>query len=335
MPTYCRGKPARCHFLNVGQGEATLISCPGKRTHILIDSGESDRRYPQAKKLFLNALDRFLEANSEIASVIHTHSHSDHISGLKHLIGKKKIRQFIDNGDDNPNSNQEEQLRNQVRRAGIVYQSTKHKKLPSLDICQEVPQDMRPRLDFIHLAPEDYKRIGCPANLNDCSIVLRLQHGKISLLLLADVTQTWEARALMNLSVRSSLKSTILKIGHHGVESSSRAFLKAVDPEVAVLSTGAPDLGTTATYGYPRAKVIKRISEFFKSKQNDRSDLTSNNQQQLTSCIWDGSSCKWTNLPKSERLFSSAHAGTIEMHITQNSVCINGERTAQSFFLGT
>jgi competence protein ComEC len=85
-------------------------------------------------------------------------------------------------------------------------------------------------------------------------VVLRVTLGEISFLLTGDI----EAGVEQGLVAHSSaLAATVLKVPHHGGDtSSSRAFLEAVDPQVAVISVGADN-----RFGHPAPGVLARYAE--------------------------------------------------------------------------
>jgi competence protein ComEC len=74
-----------------------------------------------------------------------------------------------------------------------------------------------------------------PADVNDCSIICRLSYGNFSVMLPGDAGVEAEQRVVRRKT--APVKSTILKVGHHGSSTStSPPFLRAVSPEVAVIS---------------------------------------------------------------------------------------------------
>jgi beta-lactamase superfamily II metal-dependent hydrolase len=93
---------------------------------------------------------------------------------------------------------------------------------------------------------------GGPDELNDNSVVLRLVYRDVSFLLTGDIAAAGEQALLESGSVRS----TVLKVAHHGSDGSSLAsFLEAADPAVAVISAGAEN-----TYGHPSPTTLLRLA---------------------------------------------------------------------------
>ena len=104
------------------------------------------------------------------------------------------------------------------------------------------------------LGPEDPLLTTGSAPTNDNGVVLRLTLGSVSALLAADIGQEGEDRLLAH---RDNLRSQILKVAHHGSQSSSSAqFLEAVQPEVGLISVGAGN-----SYGHPNRQLLQRLEK--------------------------------------------------------------------------
>jgi competence protein ComEC len=87
---------------------------------------------------------------------------------------------------------------------------------------------------------------------NDHAVVLRVELGLASVLLTSDLEAAGE-RAL--LAAGTPLAATVLKVGHHGAATSTtRDFVTAVQPSVAVVSVGARN-----AYGHPDPAVLARL----------------------------------------------------------------------------
>ena len=92
--------------------------------------------------------------------------------------------------------------------------------------------------------------------LNDSSVVLRLEYGLNSFLFTGDAESTAEA-AMLEAYTSGELKSDVLKVGHHGSSGASSAeFLAAVAPECAVISCGEGN-----SYGHPHKETLSRLAD--------------------------------------------------------------------------
>jgi competence protein ComEC len=93
---------------------------------------------------------------------------------------------------------------------------------------------------------------GTSDNVDNNGVVLRLSWGKLSFLFTADIREEVEFELI---GQRANLKSTVLKVAHHGSKTSTTSqFLAAVDPEVAAISVGADN-----PFGHPSPEVLERL----------------------------------------------------------------------------
>jgi competence protein ComEC len=105
------------------------------------------------------------------------------------------------------------------------------------------------------LSPSSDSEASANANANDSALVLRLSWRQVSFLLASDIEAKTE-RGLV--ASGTALRSTVLKVAHHGSASSTtREFLAAVQPEVAVISAGADN-----RFEHPHADVTARLSAY-------------------------------------------------------------------------
>ena len=216
----------KAHFIDVGQGDAILIQTPEQ--NILIDGGERDAGVDVVKYLRnhgVNSLDL----------VIGTHAHSDHIGGLIHVLDSIPVKEVIDSAAVHTTKTFEDYLI-LIDEKDIKF--TEGRAGMTRDIGGGAT------LQILHpVSPSS-------SHLNDSSIVTKIAFGEISFLLTGDVEQKSESEMLAR---KEQLKSKILKSPHHGSSSSSSpAFLKAVNPEVAVIMCGRDN-----SYGHPHEETLQ------------------------------------------------------------------------------
>lgn len=104
---------------------------------------------------------------------------------------------------------------------------------------------------------------GSEATLDSGGIVLRVNDGKMSFLLTADITEETELNLITE---RADVDSTVLKVAHHGsYTATSSEFLSVVTPQVAVISVGAGN-----DYGHPSKEVLDRLADIptYRTDQN-------------------------------------------------------------------
>jgi competence protein ComEC len=93
---------------------------------------------------------------------------------------------------------------------------------------------------------------GPHTNINNASLVMRMEHGETSFLFTGDAERASEQWLTAN---SSYLRSDVLKVGHHGSRTSTtEEFLTAVSPTIAVIQSGANN-----RFGHPHAEVIERL----------------------------------------------------------------------------
>ncbi|OGC11472.1 DNA internalization-related competence protein ComEC/Rec2 [candidate division WOR-1 bacterium RIFOXYA12_FULL_52_29] len=225
-------------FIDVGQGDAAFIECPNGRK-ILIDGGgeESDkgRGYDRIGKMVLLPFLRKQGVN-KLDLVIATHPHADHIGGLNEVLRSVKVDNLIDNGE--------------------VLNSPAYRRFQELIALNKIRRVVG-RVGMTLNLGEVNAKILWPSDLdgtvNGNSIVLRLAYGATSFLFTGDLDDQSEARLLGR---GENLRSTILKVGHHGsATSTSDEFLAAVSPKEAVISVGKRN-----RYGHPSKKALAKLA---------------------------------------------------------------------------
>lgn len=92
------------------------------------------------------------------------------------------------------------------------------------------------------------------ASWNDQSLVVRIDYGDASFLFTGDMEYAAESSLLQS---GCALDADVLKVAHHGSQSSSSmAFLRAVSPRVSVISVGEGN-----AYGHPGDAALQRLRE--------------------------------------------------------------------------
>lgn len=219
------------YFLNVGQGDSTLIKTPSNKK-ILIDGGPGKRVLYELSEI-LSFWDRSFDL------VILTHPEKDHLEGLIPVIDRYKIKQFLISGSFKQNQLIDELFKKLTE---------KNIKLILADDDHDFFIDSKVKVDILF----PFKpMIGETDFINSTSIIFKLIHPRKTILFTGDADETLE-RLLIRKNV--NLKADILKIGHHGSKSStSGEFLEKVKPEKAIISVGQN------SYGHPHKDVLSRL----------------------------------------------------------------------------
>ena len=224
----------RVHFLDVGQGDCILIQTADGR-NVLIDAGDVDTADAVADYLLKNGVHR-------IDLLVITHPHSDHIGGLPRILERFGVSAVLDPGLPHGSQVYREVL-STIESRRIVYKRAAQGERMGVgsDLTMEV---LWP--------PSDYAVYGDDM-LNDGSVVARVQFGDVSFLFAGDIQREAEGRLLAS---GQNLESTVLKVAHHGSDSStSNEFLQVVKPAYAVISVGADN-----EYGHPARSTLRRLS---------------------------------------------------------------------------
>ena len=216
------------NFIDVGQADSAIIICDGKA--MLIDGGNADDSsliYTYLKNHGIDHLDY----------LVCTHAHEDHVGGLAGALNYATVAVAycpVKSYDSKAFNNFTKYLENQgvsitVPSAGDTF------TLGSASVTVLGP-----------INPSDEP--------NNTSIVLRIVYGSTSFLFTGDAEREEEQDIL---DAGCSLSSTVLKVGHHGGETSTTyPFLREVMPQYAIISVGADN-----SYGHPTEATLSRLRD--------------------------------------------------------------------------
>lgn len=214
------------HFIDVGQGDCTLIVCDGHA--MLIDAGEDSKG--TAIQLYLQK-----QGIAALDYVIATHPDADHIGGMDVILTKFDCGTIL-----LPDcTNDTKAYRNMIDAMEYHgYQAT----VPVVGDSYQLGAAA-----FTIIGPEKKYE-----DLNNDSVCIRLVHGKNSFVFTGDAEAEAESDMLYHIG---ELQGDVLKVAHHGSsDATTESFLQAVSPEYAVISCGEDN-----TYGHPHAAVLNRL----------------------------------------------------------------------------
>lgn len=219
------------HFIDVGQADSILLEYGGK--FLLIDGGNREDG-----ELVVSYLEQ--QGVQELEAVVCTHAHEDHVGGLPSVLA--------------------------VYPTAAVYSPTKTYSSRIFDkFLGYVDQQ---RLEVTIPAPGDTLQLGdvsltflgpvkSYAETNNTSLVLKAVYGNTSFLFTGDMEKEAEADMLDYWGDRVDWQTDLLKVGHHGSDTSSGyRFLNAVMPTYGIIS-----VGTGNDYGHPHAEPLSRLNQ--------------------------------------------------------------------------
>ena len=219
------GDTLRVNYIDVGQGDSIFIQLPNKET-MLIDAGEAYKSDSVIN--YLNNL-----GIKRIDYVVGTHPHTDHIGGLESVINTFDIG-FIYMPNAISTSKTYEDLLTTISNKGLKVKTAKSGVV--------VLNEDNLKLEFIAPNSDNY------SNLNNYSAVLKLTYLDNTFLFMGD------AETLSEDEITSDVKADVIKVGHHGSDSSSSVeFVKKVNPEYAIIMVGEGN-----SYNHPYQSIINR-----------------------------------------------------------------------------
>lgn len=250
---------------DVGQGDA-LVLAAGPGTAVVVDAGPE----PTAVDACLDRL-----GVTTVPLLVISHFHADHIGGLAGVLSGRTVGTIEIPPYEEP---------------GVGYRAV-------LAAAGAIPVRAAATLPQWHVGPLAGTLLGPQAVLtgtrsdpNNNSLELRVDTGGLSILLLGDA-ELEEQAALLSAVASAGVRSTVLKVAHHGSAYQDPALLDAVYPAVALVSVGVDN-----SYGHPNPGVLDRLSRL-------GARVLRTDQQGDLAVIWttDGLACAVRGIPPGSR----------------------------------
>ena len=223
------------NFFNIGQGDAIFINTP-KGNQILIDGGKDTAILEKLAKEM-----PFWDKSIDL--VILTHPEHDHLGGLIEVLKRYRVENILWSGVSRDTAEYKEWERLIEEEKAKISIAKFGQKITSGKTFLEI---------FYPFENLSGKKI---EDSNNTSIVTKLVFGKSSFFFTGDIYRSIE-KELLNRGV--DLNSDVLKIAHHGSETSSATdFIQTLSPDIAVISVGKNN-----PYGHPHQEVLDTLKKF-------------------------------------------------------------------------
>ncbi|VBB06109.1 metallo-beta-lactamase [Lucifera butyrica] len=226
-------QPVVVHFIDVGQGDATLITTPHGRA-VLVDTGGSagsDNDFDVGERVTLPYLKHY--GINSLDYLVLTHGHQDHAGGAAFIVKSLPVKNIVLAREDYSPA---VQAIMRLKGSSAVIPAYRGERILLDGVLIQV----------LHAASSTGQ-----VQRNEVSSVVRVSYGKYSFLLTGDLEKQGEAAMLTN----GVPPTTVLKVGHHGAKTStSEEFLQALKPQYAVISVGYNN-----HFGHPHAETIQKL----------------------------------------------------------------------------
>lgn len=252
----------RAHFVNVGQGDATILEFACGL--MLVDAGRGRDGIPDdvltdyLRRLFAERPD----LSPAITTIIATHNHEDHTLLIEEVAESFPTTWIVENG-----------IRRGSGHADIDAAHSRH-NVSLLDVDHSVVTP-----GGVHLSEADLIDGSCTPNAedpivtilaadppdtggteNNYSVVSRIDFGEVSFLFTGDLQNAGIQRLLNLHAGTSALNVDVYQVGHHGANNGTTdELLTALSPEIAVFSMGACDHSDAIQHGHPRDSIVQMV----------------------------------------------------------------------------
>lgn len=227
------------HYIDVGQGDCQLIRIPNGDGYdsILIDTGEN--AYYETVSQYLASL-----GIERLEALICTHQHSDHMGSMARIVTNMEIACFY-------MPRLPDAMTPTTRAYENLLDALAEKGLKAKELCTGAEIDTPSAVQIEVLSP--HQGAYSYDDINDYSGVIRLTYGSKRFLFTGDAEQVVEADLLAE---NAPIQADVLSCGHHGSSTStSREFLKRVQPAYAVISCGREN-----QYGHPHEETLENLN---------------------------------------------------------------------------
>jgi competence protein ComEC len=240
----------RVTVIDVGQGSSTLVEFPGGETLLVDGGGYTDNRYFDVGQRIVAPFLRYRKI-MRVDTVVLSHPNSDHMNGLVYVLAHFEPKELLWTGEGASTASFH-RFYTEVVRSGI--------EVPPFEQIDRRKRKGGVEMSILH--PPVYDRrspsFSPGGRNNDRSIVVCLKMGSCGILMPGDIETSAEEQLIE--CCTPDLANLVLVAPHHGSRtSSSMRFLKAMHPEIIVISDGWMN-----RFGFPHPSVLERYHKLTK-----------------------------------------------------------------------
>ena len=217
----------KVYFFDIDQGDATLLK--GDDFSVLIDTGRHDRK---------DVVDLLKSVGvTELDVIVGTHPHADHIGQMAHVLETFPVKEVWLSGNDHPTKTYEKTIDAIAASEAEYYEPRAGETFDIGSLVLEV------------INPTEVN-----GDLHDGSISIRARYGKTAIMFTGDAEEQTETKMIER---GYELSADVFQLGHHGSSTSnSKAFLEAINPDIAIYSAGQNN-----DYGHPHREIVQLLNE--------------------------------------------------------------------------
>ncbi len=234
--------PLRVTFLDVGQGNGTVIEFPTGEV-MIFDGGPASGSWDAGRQVMAPYLAE--RGIREVDIMGFSHPQLDHIGGLPFIMDNFKVDALFGAAKPAPIEAYSEILGRALDEKLPFYLLGRGDSFRVGDVDVQV---LHPTGEWLDDDP-------VPEDMNDASVVLKVSYGGLSFLMTGDIGTAVESELVAQ--VADELESDVLEVPHHGsLYSTSGSFIDAVKPEIAVVSVGRGN-----PFGHPAPALMKLLAD--------------------------------------------------------------------------
>lgn len=278
------------HFIDVGQGDATLLefSCAA----VLIDTGGEKTSSVSGRERLVAYLEEFFQRRSDLARtlalVVLSHPHADHTDGVDGILQVQPgftVSNVLDNGTKDRGSgiSGQKHLQQHALATGAGYVGLSEADITTVaGVTNEVidPVDCSGDGGVNPAITALWGRVdldeGWANNANNDSVVLRVDFGEASFIFMGDLEDSGITHMLDSYGTELGVFDVdVLKVGHHGSRNATTARLVSLTtPEMAIAQSGdsrdSQDIFSAYSFGHPNREAINLLREPVKGVKQTR-----------------------------------------------------------------